>query len=250
MGLIASKKNGVVIPPLEEGTYTAVCIGIVDLGEQFNERYKKYQEAVSLTFEVVGETVERGNGPEPRWVSREYAKTLGDKSNLYKDLSKWAGALSEEELQGFDLTSLLGKSCLISVLLKESTDGTKNNKIEGVMALPKGMQQPKAQSALFLFNMDDPATYPVLDDLPRFMREKVERSTTWARLHAGSEDMGMDEDSLAQDKHVQDKPTQERPARPVQRPSAQERPARVPPNIDPETGEYTHRDGGNIHVPF
>ena len=110
MGLIASKKSGAVIPPLEDGTYTAVCIGIVDLGEQLSPRFKKYQDKVSLTFEVVGETVERGNGPEPRWISREYTKSLGEKANLCRDLTKWLGALSEEDAEGLMTMKNIGKN--------------------------------------------------------------------------------------------------------------------------------------------
>ena len=234
MGLIASKKSGAVIPPLEDGTYTAVCIGIVDLGEQLSPRFKNYQDKVSLTFEVVGETVERGNGPEPRWISREYTKSLGEKANLCRDLTKWLGALSEEDAEGLDLTTLLGRACLISVVQRERADGSRANNVEGVMALPKGMPQPRAQSQTFLFDMDKPETYAALDTLPQFLREKVEHSPTWARLHAGAEEMGMDEDGPAQEPAGQS-------AQPVGQ-SAQTAGRRV----DPETGEILRSED----IPF
>ena len=62
------------------------------------------------------------------------------------------------------------------------------------MALPKGMPAPVPASETFLFDMDDPATHAILPALPQFLREKVERSPTWARLRAGSEEMDLDED--------------------------------------------------------
>lgn len=191
MGLIVKKLEKTAVPPLAGGTYAGVCIGVVDLGEQYNERFKKVQNTVSLTFEIAGETVERGNGPEPRWLSREYTKTLGEKANLTRDLQKLLG---EGDLDGFDLRALLGRACLLSVQCRERPDGARFNRVEGLMALPKGMPAPVPASETFLFDMDDPATHAILPALPQFLREKVERSPTWARLRAGSEEMDLDED--------------------------------------------------------
>lgn len=211
MGLIVKKPEKTAVPPLAGGTYAAVCIGIVDLGEQYNERFKKVQNVVSLTFEIAGETVERGSGPEPRWLSREYTKTLGEKANLTRDLQKLLG---EGDLDGFDLRVLLGRACLLSVQCRERPDGARFNRVEGLMALPKGMPAPVAASETFLFDMDDPATHAVLPTLPQFLREKVERSPTWARLHAGAEEMDLDED---------DAPIEDDASGPI------------PPDVDPET---------------
>ena len=119
MGLIVKKLEKTAVPPLAGGTYAGVCIGVVDLGEQYNERFKKVQNTVSLTFEIAGETVERGNGPEPRWLSREYTKTLGEKANLTRDLQKLLG---EGDLDGFDLRALLGRACLLSVQSGQQSD--------------------------------------------------------------------------------------------------------------------------------
>lgn len=217
MGLIAKKRAAVEIPPLEAGTYTAICIGIVDLGEQLNTVYKKYQDTVSLTFEFVDETIERGNGPEPRWISKEYTKTLGEKSNLYHDLNAWLGELSDEQLESFDISNLLNRGCLAAVKVKEGSDGRKKNTISGVMALPKGMPKPVSKSQPFLFNMDDESTYPVLQTIPQFLRDKVEKSTNWARKQAGNEEMTIEEDESAEE-------------------------AAVPRGIDPDTGEILRMD--------
>lgn len=217
MGLIAKKRAAVEIPPLEAGTYTAVCIGIVDLGEQLNTVYKKYQDTVSLTFEFVNETIERGNGPEPRWISKEYTKTLGEKSNLYRDLKAWLGGLTEAQLEAYDISTLLGQGCLASVEVKEGREGRIKNTITGIMALPKGMPKPVSKSQPFLFNMDDESTYPVLQTIPQFLRDKVEKSTTWARKQAGSEEMTIEEDDPAEEQAA-------------------------PRGIDPDTGEILRMD--------
>ena len=33
-------------PPLEPGVYIAVCVGVVDLGEQYSEKFKNYSNKV------------------------------------------------------------------------------------------------------------------------------------------------------------------------------------------------------------
>lgn len=137
MGLIVKKPEKTAIPPLTGGTYAAVCIGIVDLGEQYNERFKKVQNVVSLTFEIAGETVERGSGPEPRWLSREYTK---------------------------------------------------------ISKRMKGIDPGKPISETFVFDMDDEDRDKRIQDLSPWVRKKIELSPTWARLHAGSEEMDLDED--------------------------------------------------------
>lgn len=198
MGLLAKKKNMPETPPMEAGTYPAVCIGIVDLGMQNNPKYNKAEDKVSLTFEMPDETIERGNGPEPRWLSKKYTKSLGDKSNLLRDLKAWLGAAAVDT-DSFDIRELLGKACLVSVSKVENKNtGRVYNAIERMVALPKGMPEPQAKSEMFLFNMDDPATWDTLQKIPNFLREEVERSTSWAERQE-SEDMDIDDDNASVD---------------------------------------------------
>ena len=55
MGLIlkASEKR---FEPIPEDTYPAVCVGLYDIGEQFNEKYDKAQKKVVITWELIGAT--------------------------------------------------------------------------------------------------------------------------------------------------------------------------------------------------
>ena len=48
MGLRVRKRSGPAIPPMDAGTYAAVCVGVVDLGEQYSETFKKYSDKVLL----------------------------------------------------------------------------------------------------------------------------------------------------------------------------------------------------------
>ena len=69
MGLVLNiEESASSIPPLEDGTYTGILIGIVELGEQLHYEKKRYRNAIQFTFEVYGEFIDRGNGDEPRWA--------------------------------------------------------------------------------------------------------------------------------------------------------------------------------------
>ena len=46
------------VPPVEAGVYMAVCIGFIDLGEQYSEKFKNYSCKGMYVWELPGETVE------------------------------------------------------------------------------------------------------------------------------------------------------------------------------------------------
>lgn len=188
MGLVV-KEGTKAIPPLEAGVYTATCVGVVDLGEQKNERFKKYQERVLFFFEIAGEFVDVGEGElKPRWLSKEFTASLNSKSNLTKSLQAWRNQIfTPQEAKGFDLSQMVGEACQVQVMLEEK-DGKTYNYIQGLMGLPKGMKLDPPISELIIFDMDDPkAEEESFPKLPEWVQEKVKKSTQWARKHQNTE---------------------------------------------------------------
>lgn len=61
MSLKARRKPANNIPPMDGGTYMAVCIGVIDLGEQYKQFDKqkqgKYAEECLFLFEIPDERV-------------------------------------------------------------------------------------------------------------------------------------------------------------------------------------------------
>lgn len=172
------------VPPVEPGVYMAACVGVIDLGEQYSEKYKNYSNKVMLTFELLGETVEIDGEQKPRQISKIFAFATGQKSGLRKFLQSWDGkTLTDSEVEDIDLGQRLGRTCQLQVVLNES--GDKAN-IDNVMALPKGLKLDKPQSELVLFDLDefDQATFEKLSD---WTRETIQKSTQWARNHASTE---------------------------------------------------------------
>ncbi|MDO5785431.1 MAG: hypothetical protein Q4P20_10265 [Eubacteriales bacterium] len=183
MGLKLRRKKSAVIPPLAGGTYMAVCIGIVDLGEQYNDNYKNYQSKLLLMFEIPTETVTVEGEEKPRWVSREYTASLSGKAALSKHLVGWRSKeFTEDELSedgsGFDITTMLGKPCMLSITVKEGKNGS-YNKIENIAAIPKGIPAPTTDAELLAFDIDD-RDEDVFSKLPEWIQTKIKKSTQYS----------------------------------------------------------------------
>ena len=186
MSLTVKRKKANRIPPVPGGSYISACIGIIDVGEQYDkfpgEKQGKYASKVIFLFELVGETVEVDGEQKPRWLSLEMTQSLHERAALYKTLTAWLGRpLTEDELSiegcGFDLAQMLGKNCMLSVSLNEK-DGEQYNKITGVMGVPKGLQISKPESEPLLFDIDD-RDEAVFAKLPEWIQKKIEKSTQY-----------------------------------------------------------------------
>jgi hypothetical protein len=183
MSLKLKKKKVTKIPPIEGGTYMAICVGVIDVGEQYNQNFKNYSDKLMLLFEIPDETVDVDGEQKPRWLSKEYTASLNEKAKLYKDLVSWrAKPFSEEELDeegdGFDVRSMAGKACMLTVIIREGKSGT-YNQIEGISPMPKGLPSPKSDSEVLIFDIDD-RDEAVLKKLPEWIQKKIKSSTQYA----------------------------------------------------------------------
>lgn len=193
MGLIVKVKKSNPIPPIEGGTYPAVCCGIIDLGEQRNEAYKKYSKRIILIFELPGQTVTVEGEEKPRWLSREFTAALGDKANLSSFLTAWRGkAFTDAELEAFDLSEMLGQGCLLQVV-KEEKGEKSYNKITTAIGLPVGYPAPEMNKDTqpILFDMDnwDDAMFELI---PEWIQDKIRKSTEFQKEHAPTETVSVD----------------------------------------------------------
>lgn len=183
MGLIAKKKES-NIEPVEPGTYTALCVGVIDLGEQLNEKFKNYSAKIMLIFEISSERIEIDGESKPRWLSKEYTLALGDKANLTKILTAWRGkeVTDEETKNGVDVASLIGQGCMIQVIIKNE----KYNDITSIIQLPKGIPVPKAENDILLFDMED-WNNEIFDKIPAWIQDKIKKSTQYQEKHLNME---------------------------------------------------------------
>lgn len=183
MSLKLKRKKRTTVPPLAGGTYLGICIGIIDLGEQYNQNFKNYADKLMLLFEISGETVNVDGEDKPRWLSREYTASLNEKAALYKHLVAWRSRdFTEGELDtdgdGFDIESMLGKPCMLTVIVKDGDNGT-YNRIENIAALPKGVPAPTTEQELLAYDIDE-RDEEVFAKLPEWIQTKIKKSTQYA----------------------------------------------------------------------
>lgn len=177
MGLIAKQSGGArVLCP--SGTYPARCVSVIDMGTQYNESFSKWQHEVRLTWELPTErhVFNEDKGEEPFLLSRKFTLSLHPKSTLSGFLVAWRGkAFSEAELQGFDVSKLLGAPCMLNVV--HSDNGEYAN-VQGASTLPKGLDCPEASTAKVLYLVED-GQNEVFMRLPDFIKEIISKSQEW-----------------------------------------------------------------------
>lgn len=137
MGIVASKGSGTTFTPCPSGSHVAACCDVEDLGiikTEFAGKPKS-QHKVNLIWQVA-ETRDDG---KPYQVRKRYTLSLHEKASLRKDLESWRGRpFTDDELEGFDLESLLGVACMLSVV-HNAVAGKVYANVAAIMKLPKGI---------------------------------------------------------------------------------------------------------------
>jgi hypothetical protein len=204
------KKSASAIPPLEANTYTGICIGVIDLGEQAdtynkNSKVTKYVPQLLLILEIAGETVEQDGEQKPRWLSKRLTNSLGKKSNLLKYSKALTG--SELDADAFTAVELIGSAALIHVDVKENDESPGNyyNVIDEIIAMPKGYKAPAPGSELLVYDMDEPSD-EVFGKLPEWIRDVITESPTYETIKAANSKPVKVDLSKLQPKKEPDKP--------------------------------------------
>jgi hypothetical protein len=142
MAIIAKASGGNYIPA-PEGTWSAVCVDVVDLGvlEVAFGGKKKKQHKIRIVWQI--EEVSADN--KPYTAQRRYTNSLHEKASLRRDLESWRGKkFTDQELQGFDVETVLGVPCILNVI-HEVKEGTPYANVASIMRLPKGIPALKAR---------------------------------------------------------------------------------------------------------
>lgn len=169
------------VPTVEPGVYLGICVGVIDLGEQYSEKFKSYSNKLQIVFELPTETIEVDGKQEPKQLSKEFNITTKAGSKFRDFLSAWNGkSYNDEEFGELEVFDQIGKACQLNVVNSES--GEYSN-IETVMPLMKGMIAPESKTEPIRWDMD------AWDDelfkkLPEWVQEKIKKSTQYQKDHA------------------------------------------------------------------
>jgi|TARA_R110000796_G_scaffold167313_4_gene284229 hypothetical protein len=170
MAILATNAGGGEFKQLDPGTYIARCINVWSIGTQYNKWHDNWNAKVILRWEIPEEEDSEG---KPVTISAFYTLSLHEKSNLYKHLVAWRGRnFTPAELIGFDLKSVLGAPCLLTVT--HTPDG--KQKVGGVSKIGKGMNCPEAIHATSIYDPLDDVGLEGWNALPEWVQKQAEQS--------------------------------------------------------------------------
>lgn len=168
-------------PPVEPGVYMAVCVGVVDLGEQYSEAFKSYSNKVKFVWALPTETIEIDGKTEERQLSREFTVATKKTGKLRTFLSGWNSKnYSDEEFLELDMFDQVGKACQLNVVLNDTGEYAN---VESVIPIPKGFPAPTTKTAFFTWDMDAWSD-EVFETLPTWTQEQIKKSTQYQKNHA------------------------------------------------------------------
>lgn len=125
----------------------ALCYGIVDLGTQGYIYLGEQKQArqCRVLWELHGEDAD-GNpltldDGRPLSLSQRYTLSLSEKAKLRKMLISWRGReFTAQELKGFDLRTIIGAPCMLTVTHAVKGDKTFAN-VDTVTAVPAALKK-------------------------------------------------------------------------------------------------------------
>lgn len=153
--MIAKDSGGGSFEQAPVGTHAARCYKLIDIGttlQEFQGESKKRRQVI-IGWELPNELMATGEfAGQPFTCSKFYTLSLHEKANLRHDLKNWRGRdFTDTELAGFDVKSVLGAACMVSITMNEKGRAD----VSGVMALPKGVVVPDPVNPPTYFSLDN-----------------------------------------------------------------------------------------------
>lgn len=187
-----TQKEYKVVP---EGTHIARCYQIIHYGNVPNTHPLATFPTVNkirLSWEFPEEmdTFTPGSEPQPYSIHAEYTLSMSDKSNLKKVVEGWLGKkLTEAELVNFDAESLVGQTCMITVVHTVKNERTYAN-VVSISKLPKSSVCPPQVNKPTIINWDN-LDLDTFNKLPLFIQDKMKSSLEYKRWIAKAKTTGI-----------------------------------------------------------
>jgi len=191
---------------LPVGTYLARLYSIIELGTSCYDwkGEKVCSHKINLTFELPTEmkVFNEEKGEQPRVISEEVGFTMGEKATLRKKFvtGMIGTSLTDKEAETFDIDTLLGKECLLSISHKPSKKDpdVKYEEIASVSTLMKGQTCPAQINPSVTLYFSD-WKQEVFDKLPDFLKKKIVSSPEYQSTIAVGRDSSQMSNKPAED---------------------------------------------------
>lgn len=188
MPIIATNKKGEGFDPIEAGSYPARVYQMIQLGTVAGFQ-GVMQNKVRIGFELPTEMMvfDQAKGEQPRVISQDYTLSFHEKAKLTKVINacdhKALSVGDDGFMEEFDVETLIGKDCLITIGNKPKKDGTGSYAfIDSCTRLPKGMTCPKQINPTQVLSFDN-WNQETFDKLPDFIKEKIVSSDEYKELN-------------------------------------------------------------------
>lgn len=180
---------------MPEGVHAAVADMVVFLGKQLTgftddkTGEPKVQEKVYLRFEVPKErlTYKDKQGVDqnrPMTIGITVTASLSEKATLRKYLESWRGKqFTADELKGFDLFTVLGAPCMLTVAHNTKGDKTYANvtaitKFQGIYKVGGQditIERPVAENPLVRYSEESAEDMASYDTLQEWLQKKIQQ---------------------------------------------------------------------------
>ena len=191
---IVAKESGSPRELIPVGNHIARCIGVTQIGTVVENimGQDKRMHKIRLTWELPLETrvFDKDKGEQPYVFSKEYTLSLSEKAKLRESLQSWRGkAFTAEELQGFDITNVVGVPCMLNIIHEPSKkDPTKKYEaLASVAALSKGVKCPPQVNPSKIFSLDNWDS-ELFDTFPDFIKDKIRSSEEYKDMIAAKQE--------------------------------------------------------------
>lgn len=200
MSIIVKNTGSGEFPLIEAGTYAARCYSMIYIGtiKRISMGKEKMEKRIRISWELPTEMREfkKGEGMKPSVISKEYTLSLNEKANLRKILAAWRGQdFTVEELEGFDITKVLGAPCMLTITHEAKEGGGMYANVTNVGKAMKGLAISALINPIVELNYDN-FDFKVMENLPDFIQEKIKSSKEYqsmiASLEAEARGQGLD----------------------------------------------------------
>lgn len=194
MPIIAKQGGGGDFQIAPEGQYPAYCVKVIDYGTQHWDYMGQPKAArqVVLGFELHGENqlgegtaYMNGDESKPFVVREKFTASLSEKSRLRPFLEAWRGRpFTDDELAGFDVSSVLGATCMLTIQHSKSKDGQKTYaNITTITPILKSLKDfmPAVVNKPVLFELD-PFDHTVFEGLSDYDQETIRKSDEYKAI--------------------------------------------------------------------
>lgn len=180
MSLNVAQKPKANLGRVENGTYPARPVQIIDLGQQVQTDFqtgepKTYDDGnivvkpeVFINFEFPTERVTVNDEDRPRWTGKQYVLSAHEKAALTQLMTAAAPGST-------NVSDALGKPVTVTI---GSTSGG-NAKITNVAPIMKGMTVPELENPTAVFDFDEP-DMEVFNKLPEWIRNRIQTAENFS----------------------------------------------------------------------